>query len=174
MSASGWQHWTRYQRDIQQALEVVRKTVMDAGATGAAADTKESPFTEDVAKMHDFTGPDFDAFLNGTTVDAQDPLFRLLNAEGADATGTILDVTRIKPEPVNQESDFDMNDMGVIRPASVALIQRLTGSTQPSRVQIEDVANQFATTCIRNTGIYVIAYLDGTPAEILFAGVSGD
>ncbi len=81
----------------------------------------------------------------------------------ADGTASILDIDRIGEEP----------DFGVVVPLPETQLVELFGTAQPTRAMIE--ANQdFYEDIERGQGVYIIAYKDGKPAEIFFAGYSYD
>ena len=85
--------------------------------------------------------------------------------EDADADGTrsILDLERVSDEP----------DFGSVTPLSDEDLQDLFGTNKPTREMIEE-SDELFETIDRGQGVYVIAYRDGKPSEIFFAGYSYD
>ncbi len=92
---------------------------------------------------------------------------RLLELQGESGTHSILDIGGISPEP----------EFSTVSPLPHTKLIELFGSDQPSHDQIERASSSGALeefTSERWQGIYVVAYDDGSPSEIFFAGCSGD
>jgi hypothetical protein len=78
-----------------------------------------------------------------------------------------LDTPSISPKP----------QFGAISPFPTSKLVEYFGSKTPSRTKIQQtfdsgVLEQFVSK--RWQGVYVVAYRDGSPSEIFFAGCSGD
>jgi hypothetical protein len=81
----------------------------------------------------------------------------------ADGTGSILDMDRVADEP----------DFMAVTPLSHQRLLELFKTDQPTREMIE-TNHDFYDEIDRGQGIYIIAYQDGQPSEIFFAGYSFD
>jgi hypothetical protein len=81
----------------------------------------------------------------------------------ADGTRSILDLDHISDEP----------DLGAVTPVPADELERLFGTGQPTHEMIEQSEELFET-LDRGQGIYIIAYKNGRPDEIFFAGYSFD
>jgi hypothetical protein len=92
---------------------------------------------------------------------------KLLELQGESGTHSILDVGGVSPKP----------EFGTVSPLPPTKLVELFGSERPSHAQIERASSSGALegfTSERWQGIYVVAYHDGSPSEIFFAGCSGD
>jgi hypothetical protein len=81
----------------------------------------------------------------------------------ADGTRSILDMDRVGDEP----------DFGVVVPLSSEQLVELYGTDRPTREMIEENMD-FYEDIERGQGVYLIAYKDDRPDEILFCGYSYD
>jgi hypothetical protein len=81
----------------------------------------------------------------------------------ADGTRSILDIDRVGDEP----------DFGVVAPLPKTTLVSLFGTDQPTREMIRQNLD-FYDDIERGQGIYILAYEDGQPSEIFFAGYSYD
>jgi hypothetical protein len=91
----------------------------------------------------------------------------LLERQAETGTHSILDITTISNTP----------DFSAISPLPRERLAEVFGTESPTRSQIEKaykagVLEEFISE--RWQGIYIIAFRDGTPSEIFFAGCSGD
>lgn len=96
-----------------------------------------------------------------------DTIEELLERRGEKGTHTILDIIR-----VSSDSEF-----GAINPLEDLTILEIFGTNRPSQVQIiEKYEEGKLERYINNAwqGIYIIVYRCDSPAEIFFAGCSGD
>ena len=92
---------------------------------------------------------------------------KLLEIQAESGTHSILDIAGISSEP----------QFGSISPFPRTKLVEFFGSETPSHDEIEEVHDsgsfeEFVSE--RWQGIYIIAYRDGSPSEIFFAGCSGD
>lgn len=92
---------------------------------------------------------------------------KLLEIQAESGTHSILDIVGISPEP----------QFGSVSPFPRTKLVECFGSAMPSHDEIEEVHDagsleEFVSE--RWQGIYVIAYRDGSPCEMFFAGCSGD
>ena len=91
----------------------------------------------------------------------------LLEQEGDHGTHSILDINHVSPTPKRR----------AVSPLPDAVLADYCLSGTPSREEIEDVYEFGSLEKYVNKrwrGIYIIAYKDGKPSEIFFAGCSGD
>ena len=91
----------------------------------------------------------------------------LLKRQGEGGTHSILDVVRVSNTPA----------FGAVHPLPTSRLVEIFGSEQPSHAQIqtkyeEGTLEEYVRE--RWQGFYVIAYREGLPDEIFFAGCSGD
>ncbi len=92
---------------------------------------------------------------------------KLLELQGESGTHSILDILSISAEP----------KFAAISPLRRSKLVEFFGSDTPSRSQIEEAHNSGALEALiseRWEGVYIVAYRDGSPSEIFFAGCSGD
>lgn len=82
---------------------------------------------------------------------------------GASGTGSILDISRVADRP----------DYFAVAPLSREELLELFGTEQPTREVIEGNLSFFQD-IERGQGIYIVAYQDGKPTELFFAGYSFD
>jgi hypothetical protein len=81
----------------------------------------------------------------------------------ADGTGSILDIDHVADEP----------DFCAVAPLPADELVRWFGTDKPTRAMIE--ANlDFFEDIERGQGVYIVAYQNGTAAEIFFGGYSFD
>jgi len=81
----------------------------------------------------------------------------------ADGTRSILDLDHLSDEP----------EFCAASPLDEEHLRALYGTTRPTRAMLEQNMDFFED-IERGHGIYVVAYKDGQPDEILFAGYSFD
>lgn len=92
---------------------------------------------------------------------------KLLELQGESGTHSILDILGTSSEP----------KFAAVSPLPRAKLVEIFGSETPSRALIEKTYDSGALeefTSERWEGIYIVAYRDGSPSEIFFAGCSGD
>ena len=81
----------------------------------------------------------------------------------ADGTRSILDIQAIADEP----------DFSVAAPLAEEQLEELYGTPQPTRKMIEENMD-FLEDVDRGHCVYALAYKDGKPDEVIFAGYSFD
>lgn len=81
----------------------------------------------------------------------------------ADGTASILDMTHVADEP----------DFCAVCPVPPDQLVELFGTDRPTREMIEHNLDLYED-IERGQGVYIIAYKDGKPSEIFFAGYSFD
>jgi len=147
MGGEPWFYFVPYQTDINRALQGLRKREFDAGRYNPV-----TPF------------PEFPVAANAPAPGAQHAsIEEAIEAADADGTRSILDIERVSDDP----------DYGAITPLSEDNIVELFGTSTPTREMIESNEDLFET-IDRGQGIYIVAYRDGEPSEIFFAGYSFD
>jgi len=167
MGGNYWQYFVPYQQDIQQAFVALRQRVFAAGdypvmpppAAGMTFEQfcayyggvplhqlSEAERREEEELFRLWSRP-----FEPTTIDA------LLEWNGSEGTGTILDVTTF---------------YALDRLTDIELLATF-GTLQPDRHLIEAAGAQIlrarAGLCV-----YVVVYADGEPSEIFFVGLTGD
>jgi hypothetical protein len=141
-----WFYWVPYQPNIGQALHDLREREFRAGRYYPAMAFPEFPL--------DSASPAPGA--------QHASILEAMQAADAEGTRSILDMERVGDQP----------GYGVVAPVSSDVLIRCYGTLQPTRQMIEE--NPLYANVDRGQGIYVIAYKDGQPSEIFFAGCSYD
>jgi hypothetical protein len=198
MGATGWSYFVPYEADISAALQRLREDVFTRGdyvyGHGVTDDQRKAilekvrpemdpwmqKVQEEAAKLEE---PFRTLYLQGAErikgeimgagsaprKPKRKPktIEKLLEIQAESGTHSILDVVGISPQP----------KLGAISPFPRSKLVGFFGSETPSHAQIEGVHDsgsleEFVSE--RWQGIYVVAYLDGSPSEIFFAGCSGD
>jgi hypothetical protein len=147
MGGHPWFYFVKYQPDINGALQALRKREFDAG--------RYNP----VMPM-----PPFPVEANAPAPGARHAsIEEAMEAADADGTRSILDMERVDDTP----------DFGTVSPLSDEDLDELYGTSQPTREMIESNEDLFES-LERGQGVFIIAYQDGKPSEIFFAGYSYD
>lgn len=199
MGATSWQYFVPYQANVEAALQRLRSEVfareeyapaitvtkaqLDTALKGVGSDW-ESNLAFFKAQASDTKLPQTtrDKFLTlanqleqmrksgksgqGSVAKPQ-TIDELLQSRGESGTHSILDMVRVSPTP----------ELGAVSPLPKSEVVKVFGSEMPTRLQIEKKTKAGALegcTSKRWQGIYIIAYQDAKPVEILFAGCSGD
>lgn len=194
MGATGWSYFVPYEADIPAALQRLREDVFRRGdfqygdpvvteeqrkaflehmppdwlqKVRKQAESLEEPmkaaYLQQAERMRD-------TLVGGTPAPRKrkpKTIERLLELQGESGTHSILDINSISPKP----------ESGTVSPLPKTKLIELLGSEQPTHDQIERASSAGALeefTSERWQGIYVVAYDDGSPSEIFFAGCSGD
>jgi len=147
MGGHPWLYFTRYQRDINAALVLLRQREFEAGRYNPVTPFPESPVPPDAAAPG----------AQHSSIDAA------RRAADADGTRSILDMDRVGQSP----------DFGVVVPFSKEELMDLYGTDKPTREMVEGNMD-FLEEIERGQGIYFITYERGEPSEIVFAGYSYD
>jgi hypothetical protein len=149
--ASEWNYFVPYEADISAALQRLREDVFERGDY-ATEDSMLASYRHLQDTPHKYKPASIDA---------------LLEQEGETGTHSILDITCISPKPKRK----------AISPLPDSVLADFCLDGTPSRAEIEDVYELGSLEKYVNKpwrGIYIIAYEDGQPSEIFFAGCSGD
>jgi hypothetical protein len=166
VGASGWQYSVPYQSDIKKALDELREQIFQSGKY-----YKREPFWQYTNESEYDDAPDEDvrqeliewlhtmkAMKEPTTIE------ELLLWNGEDGTHSIVDIKSVSTEP----------DFGTISPLSPEDLMELSGTYEPTKVIVEQKANEIMELRERWQATYIIVYKDGFPNEIFFTGYSGD
>ena len=192
MGAIEWSYFVAYEVDISAVLQRLREDVFARGDYVTAEDTIASTDWEAAAKQNVewAKNPDLPLETRESYLAAASDYRRrywaqvlapkhhppapkpgsideLLEQEGTEGTGSILDIRCISPKA----------KFGAISPFPPDKLSQFFPSGMPSHAEIEDVYEFGALekyVSKRWRGIYIIAYRDGKPDEIFFAGCSGD
>lgn len=198
MGASGWSYFVPYEADISAALRRLREDIFARGDYLFGDGVTEEARKAILEKVR----PELDPWMQKVSEEAaklQEP-FRTKYLEGAEGikkeimgggsaspkpkrkpktieklrksqaesgTHSILDIVSISSDP----------QFGAINPFPRAKLVEFFGSETPSHEGIEEAHDSGSLeeyVSERWQGIYIIAYRDGSPSEIFFAGCSGD
>ena len=147
MGGEPWFYFVPYHADVNSALQSLRRREFQAGRYNPV-----TPFL------------DFPVDAGAPGPGAQHAsIEEAIEDADADGTRSILDMERISDEP----------DYGAVTTLSDDQLIDLFGTNKPTREMIE--ANDELLEAIeRGQGVYIVAYEDGKPTEIFFAGCSFD
>jgi hypothetical protein len=194
MGATGWEYFAPYQADVAAALQRLRGAVFaEGGYLSGMGITR--PDMEAALKV---CGADTESVLQRFDAQASDPklppetrrkfaelvrqlkqldlsnslpkpgtIEELLERQAASGTHSILDIVRVADAP----------EFGAVNPLPTSEMSEVFGTEKPSRAQIERKHQEGALVeFVRQPwqGIYIVAYREGLPDEIFFAGCSGD
>jgi hypothetical protein len=147
MGGHPWFYFVPYQADINSALQALRRREFQAGRYNPVMPMPQFPVEAGAAApgaRH--------ASIEAAIEDAD-----------ADGTRSILDMERVSDDP----------DYGLVAPLSDEDLVDLFGTSKPTREMIESNDDLFEA-IERGQGVYIVAYQDGKPSEIFFAGYSFD
>lgn len=148
MGGHFYYYFVPYEKDIEAALQTLRKREFEAGRYNPAV-----PFPFD----------DWPSQSAGTGRAQHGSIREALEASDADGTRSILDLER-----VGTGADF-----GVAVALSTERLEELYGTWRPSHALVRENMDFFED-IERGQGIYIVVYANDQPTEILFAGVSYD
>ena len=147
MGAHPYWYFTRYEPDVDAALQKLRRREFEAGRYNPVL-----PFIE------------FPIDAAAPSPGAQHiSIEHAREAADMDGTRSILDIEGVADAP----------GFGVVAPLDDAALENLFETTQPTRQMIEsnmDLFDQIE----RGQAIYIVAYKNGLPDELFFAGYSFD
>lgn len=200
MGATGWSYFVPYEADIATALQRLRAEVFKRGdyIFGHGLPPEEYKKT-----MEDFR-PHFESMIQLSLKRAEDPNlpehFRAAHREMAEFYKKELKISTLnlhqpkkRPKTIEEllklqaengtHSILDMVGIAskakfsAISPFPRSKLKEFFGSETPSHAEIEEAfelgsLEKFVSS--RWQGIYIIAYRDGSPDELFFAGCSGD
>jgi hypothetical protein len=151
--SSEWSYFWPYETDVAVALQRLREDVFARGAyMTEESEIASARYLVDMPRL---------------STSKPSSIEELLEQEGEHGTHSILDITHVSPTPKRR----------AVSPLPVAVLADYCLSDSPSSAEIEDVYEFGSLEKYVNKrwrGIYIIAYKDGKPSEIFFAGCSGD
>jgi hypothetical protein len=168
MGSNPYFYFTRYQPDVQAALEDLRQQEFTAGRYDPAMQAANPPSYMFQFKFPPGDGSPAPGARHGSIEEAMD-------AAAESGTGSILDIMRISDEP----------DFLAACPLPSDELMALFGTTKPTRDLVERIvvgSQNFADSLVldfweridRGQGRYIIIYESSEPREIFFAGMSVD
>jgi hypothetical protein len=147
MGGHPWFYFVDYQPDINTALQDLRQREFKAG--------RYNPV---------MWFPPFPVEANSPAPGAKHATIeQAMEDADADGTRSILDMERVSDTP----------DYSAVAPFPERAVVELFGTNRPTREMIDANYDIFET-LERGQGIYLIAYRDGEPSDIFFAGYSYD
>jgi len=202
VGASGWMYFVRYQPDIQKALQELREEVFQRGDYYKQEPYWRQLTFEQYLPPVDLSDEEREAYRESFQQQQALPdptsIETLLEWNGEEGTHSILDVNTIVDTPLEPptlaewqsrccppgETRFAEtqnyilrvygSQIGKVYPLSEQQLERVFGTTQPTREMVERHQNECHELRDRGVGLYIIVYQDGFPDEIFFAGYSGD
>ena len=147
MGGHPWFYNVDYEPDIEAALQKLRQREFLAGRYNPATPFPEFPVDESAPAI-------------GAQHSSIEEAFEEADADG---TRSILDMLTVADSP----------DYCVVAPLSADKLIELFGTDKPTYEMIEDNEELYEV-LERGQGVYIIAYKDGQPDKILFAGYSFD
>jgi hypothetical protein len=151
--SSEWSYFWPYDPDVAVALQRLREDVFARGAyMTEESEIASARYLEDMPRL---------STSKPTSIE------ELLEQEGEHGTHSILDITHVSPTPKRR----------AVSPLPASVLADYCLAETPSSAEIEDVYEFGSLEKYVNKrwrGIYIVAYKDGKPSEIFFAGCSGD
>jgi len=147
MGAEFWSHWVPYQKDLNAALKELRQREFQAGRFYQPPEMPLGFIARLLRRQHK----------------PPSTIRQAIKMSDENGTRSILDITRIDGRP-------GYCTAAVLPPAELV---RLFGSDQPTHAAIEE-SEELLEGIERGHGVCIIAYKDGKPDEIYFAGYSFD
>lgn len=198
MGATGWTYFVPYEADVSAALQRLRQDVFARGDYVYGDDITD----EQVKAVLEKARPEMEPWMQKVEEEAaklQEP-FKTKYLEMAERIkgeimggGSAPRKPKRKPKTIEQALEFqaesgthsildivgitEVPEFGHIHPFPPAKIVEHFGSQTPSHAEIEEAHDSGSIEDFvseRWEGIYVVAYRDGSPSEIFFAGCSGD
>jgi hypothetical protein len=151
--SSDWSYWVPYDPDVSAALQRLREEIFERGDY-LMADSIVSVGSRLII-------PPSDSRPKPATIK------ELQERVGKSGTHSILDMTCISPTPKRK----------AISPLPESSLKEYFGSMTPAPSDVQEIYDfgsleKFVTK--RWRGIYIVAYFEGEPSDIFFAGCSGD
>jgi hypothetical protein len=154
MGSEPYYYFVRYQRDIEEALQQLRRREFEAGRYNPLI--RRRPFMESPTDSPNSKPRTSRMERHGSIEEARE-------AAGADGTRSILDIEHIGDQP----------DFCVATRIDPEALKDLYGTTEPTHEMIEPNMG-FLDDIERGHAIYVVVYKNGQPDELFFAGYSFD
>jgi hypothetical protein len=180
MGASAWSYFVPYDADVNRALRSLHAQEFGAGryyVPGVISLDKFPTFEEFVPERSILEDPDeredwLEMYESEKerAARAKDgkPKFEsiedLIEFCAEDGTHSILDIPKVGESTALGESG----------PLSTAQLQKLFGSTKPTRAMVATKKDAIQSMRSRGLCTYVVVYAGDEPAELFFAGFSGD
>jgi hypothetical protein len=195
MGATGWKYFVPYQADISAALQQLQERVFAEGHYSSGIAVSKTDYGAALRIVGSNRRSDLEHFASQAAdpklpqqvrnkfavlaqqlkqlSDSNAPLPKprtieeLLERQGESGTHSILDIVRVCHAP----------EFGAVHPMPASKAIEIFGTEKPSRAQIESKHEECALEEYvreRWQGIYIVAYRNGLPDEIFFAGCSGD
>lgn len=169
MGASEWRYFVPYQSNIDQAFQALRQSVFEQHGEDLRIDPDWLVTFEDFLPPDpDFTDEDraayFEEWQRLQALPEPTTIEELLEWNGAEGTGSILDMFRVSTLP----------KAFTVSPLTERQLLKLFGTTTPTHAQVDQARDQYHQLRERSSGLYVVVYRDGKPDEIFFSGWSGD
>ncbi len=173
MGASGWSYFTKYQADINVALQEIRQQVFESGNYYKQDHSEWRNIEEEEMRQQlEGTEPEiYDIMLEEwrkvKKLQEPDSIERLLEWNQEAGTHSILDIYK----GVSTEPDF-----GTVSPLTNQQLLQIFGTMRPTHELIADWLQTDGLSQVRRRwrGVYFLVYENETPTEICFAGFSGD
>jgi hypothetical protein len=146
MGAHPWFYFVPYESDVEKCLEALQRRELEAGRYNPV-----EPF------------PRFPLDLNHRPGGQHASVEAARTAASASGTRSILDVTGIGAAP----------DFGVVAPLDETELIDLFGLAEPTAADIE-ASDALFDGIERGHALYIVAYENGKPSQIFFAGYSYD
>jgi hypothetical protein len=164
MGASIWHYFVPYTEHLDAALQLLQESVFREGRYYKLNPDAQPRSINELREMNEESGTHSILDVWAIEEEAADKA----PAEDGMAAGEM---------PDDQSLDWyaaSISNMGKVFRLSRADCVVLFGTAEPSRVDAESKIIEIANRCDRWTGKFVVIYDSGTPAELLFVGVSGD
>jgi len=146
MGGHPWQYFVSYQANLNKCLQDLREREFAAGRYNPAE--RFPIFPVNLAHRPGAKHPSIAAARK---------------AASADGTRSILDVERIADRP----------DFFAVAPLDEDALIAFFGTAEPTRADIE-ANDEFLEDIERGQGVYIVAYENGEPCAVMFAGYSFD
>ena len=170
MSATPWWHEVDYQDDLAAALAALQQTVLDAGEY-------QHPWNDPWRVVDDSFEDEMLREASTMNIDAAELEVSIARLKAGEAPLSLAHLFVLNTD-VGSHSILDVFGIGdeilQITPLSPAQCERLYGTQHPTIEQIREHEMELLESRQRWTGTAAVAYEDGTPTHIVFAGSSGD
>jgi|SRR5881296_1770290 len=152
MGAEFWSYWVPYQKDLNAALKELRQREFQAGRYYQPPEVEPGFFGSVFRQQHEPSKPKPPSNIR-----------EAIKASSPTGTRSILDIKRVAERP-------NFYTAALLPPEELV---RLFGTDKPTHPVIEE-NEELAVGIERGQGECIIAFKDGKPDEIYFAGYSFD
>ncbi len=160
MGASSWGYFVSFQPDVNNALQELRQKVFKEGGYFKPGEWQRQLYEHGIVNQQELEL----ALKELAKIPEPKTLDELIEQRDYEGTHSIIDMAGISSHP----------ELGKCVPLTAQQIQDLFGTDTPTRIMVEDKAQQILDLQNNWMGTYVIVYKDNLPYEIYFAGYSGD